>query len=803
MLSICSVALGGEDYYLASAASGLDHAEGLVEAAGVWLGTGADRLGLQGAAEPSAVRLLLAGVHPSGGERLLDHADRRRIAAYDCTFSVPKSVSVLQAFSPDESVREEIRLGHEAAVAASLRYLETQAAAVRLGGVDGRRVVRAEIVGVGFLHRLSRTGDPHLHTHVLVANLVPEAYQGAARHLDATGLYLECRTAGALYETHLRYELTSRIGVEWQPLQGRCWSDLRGLDQGVIRDFSQRSTQISAGMAAEGWQGAAAWRAMAELTRPPKDVASSYEETIERARRRLWQAGVSETRLRDMCFRLSPPSPSPGTVEGWVEETLRQLPARTVDGTFTRRDVIRARCATAQEGRTVPGVEADAGALLADPRVLGRGERTSRLRGGPSGSIPLPQADSQYTTSEIVADEKRVIRLLASMETTRAGSVAVLSYESGGRFEALDSLSTAASVWRRDGCSLLAVAPGRWSAAGIESACGIESVVVPGLRRGGQPTGRVPEPDGALAGVPLDRRSVVVLAEAQSYGPDVLNEVVSACWRARASLVLLTPSRWIEQREILLAASGLGRGRLPAAAAFGACEAAERLPQRYDFAAVEVTVVSSLNQVSQEAVRCVVEHSGRTGGDRNGRAIVVAGDEAVVAALRAAPDLTTSDVVHARDLKAIMAARTSEPLHLVVIGGSSVLRQAAPSRSGLARSHVLVAPGCHAGSPEALGRAAEAARPRYLTSELGRPPVTCEERRAWRVVAAGIEGYRRRWQVVDGRRAFGDEAPSRGRSDGRLAELAVLRREAARVLDRGRARRTHNREGPGGLGLGS
>jgi len=802
VLSICSVALGGEDYYLATAASGRDHADGLVEAAGVWLGEGADRLGLRGTAEPPAVKFLFSGVDPLRGERLFDRADRRRIAAFDCTFSVPKSVSVLQAFSPDETVREQIRLGHEAAVVASLRYLEAQAAAVRLGGVDGRRVRRAEIVGVGFLHRLSRSGDPHLHTHVLVANLVPQASEGAARPLDATGLYLECRTAGALYETHLRYELTARLGVEWHPLQGRCWSDLKGLDRAVVRDFSQRSTQIAAAMASEGWQGAAARRAMAELTRPRKDTASSYEETIERARRRLWQAGVTETRLRDMCFRLSPPSLSPRTAEGWVDETLRQLPARTVDGTFTRRDVIRARCATAQDGRTVAGVEADAGALLADPRVLGRGERSSRLRGGPSGSIPLPQAEARYTSSEIAAAEQGVIRLVSSMETARAGSVTVLSYEPGGRFEALDSLSLAAAVWRREGCNVLAVAPGRWSAAGIESACGIESVVVPGLRRDGQTPGGATASDGALAGVPVGRRSVVVVAEAQTYGPEALNGVVSACWRSKASLVLLTPSRFLEQRELLLAASALGRGRLPAEAAPTARETAQRPPQRYDFASVEVRIVSSLSQVSREAVRCQVEHSGGAAADGSGRTIVVAGDEAVVASLRAAPDVAAS-VVHARDLRQTMTARTSERLHLIVIGQSSVLRQAAPSGSGVARSHILVAAGFEAASPEALGRAAEAACPRYLTTELGRPALTPAERQAWRVAAARIESYRRRWQVDDGRRAFGVGVPSRERSDGRLAELAVLRREAASVLERGRARQPHRREGPGGLRLGS
>src|ERR1039458_4768144 len=135
MIGVCKVGIGRGEYYLATTASARDHPHGLIEADGRWFGAGAAQFGLTGTASPYDVRYLLAGVVPETGEWLLAPHDRRRVAAYDCTFSAPKSVSILHALSRPE-VTSEIRLAHEAAVAAALGYLETQAIAVRVPSLD-------------------------------------------------------------------------------------------------------------------------------------------------------------------------------------------------------------------------------------------------------------------------------------------------------------------------------------------------------------------------------------------------------------------------------------------------------------------------------------------------------------------------------------------------------------------------------------------------------------------------------------------------------------------------------------------
>ncbi len=884
MLSICRVGLGREEYYLATAASGRDHREGLIEPSAVWMGHGAEHLGLSGPAGARAIRLVLRGVHPATGDLLLEEPGRRRNAAYDCTFSVPKSVSLLHAFSPEVEVREQVRLGHEAAVRASLGYLEQEAVGVRLQGVDGPRLSREpDLVGVGFLHRLSRSGDPHLHTHVIVANLVPDRLAPGGHPLDATGLFMQCRTAGALYETHLRYELTRRLGVEWQPLEGRCWTDLKGLDSAVVRAFSQRAAQIEAGLAAEGWQGAAARRTMAEITRPPKDVTRSYEDAVEAARARLWRAGVTDTRLRDVCYRVPPGArdalTTPSPEDGWRIDALRQLPLRSIDGTFTERDAIRARCATARHGLPVAGVLRDASALLSDASVLERGEHRIHLRGGTTGSIPVGRSEQLFTTREMEAIEERVRVLVGSMMAARPGSVRALAYEPGGRFDALDSLSRVVAAWRAEGRAVLGIAPGRWAAAGIESCAGIDAVVVPGVSRGvfgvsgvsgvsggvslgasglpggvslGAPAasggvregrGRLDWGEPTVAGSVVVPGSVVVVAEAQCFGHEALRGILQACSQAGADVVLVAPSRVIAQRRALGEVTALEKSSIDASGRIGtgagagagagagssghhrAVESALEEPAPFAqlrFASVDVTLVASLGDGAAEAARRVTGgRSGVPGNPRSDgkRTLVVAGDEAVVAAIRAVPGVRPDDVTHARDLKAVLGGHDDGAVHLVVIGGGSVLRQGMTAPPDLERSHVIVAPGIDRWSADGLGRAAEAARPSYLVRTLGGPASTVEGREAWRAAAGAVETFRARWQITSARSAFGEGELSRSggtagvdrttgadRTTGvdRTTELLSVEKLVSRTRSLGRERggRRPERERESGPGLG-
>ena len=91
MLSVAKLARGREAYYLETVAPGREGRGVLAEPEGRWLGRAASTLGLVGAVDGAQLTALLAGVDPNTGEILSAYHHRVRVAAYDCTYSTPKS----------------------------------------------------------------------------------------------------------------------------------------------------------------------------------------------------------------------------------------------------------------------------------------------------------------------------------------------------------------------------------------------------------------------------------------------------------------------------------------------------------------------------------------------------------------------------------------------------------------------------------------------------------------------------------------------------------------------------------------
>jgi hypothetical protein len=93
-----------------------------------------------------------------------------RVQAFDHCFSSPKSVSLLAAGGSPQ-VRRLLADGRAEALTVAVGYLERHGIGVRRehNGVD-RYLATGGLVAVAFEHRMSRAGDPNLHTHVLVQN---------------------------------------------------------------------------------------------------------------------------------------------------------------------------------------------------------------------------------------------------------------------------------------------------------------------------------------------------------------------------------------------------------------------------------------------------------------------------------------------------------------------------------------------------------------------------------------------------------------------------------------------------------
>src|SRR3954466_14707934 len=93
----------------------------------------------------------------------------------------------------------------------AIGYLEREACVVRRGRGGPIREHGEGFVAAAFRHRTSRAQDPHLHTHVIVANLARSA-DGKWRALDGEAILRTYRlVAGYLYEANLRHELSASL----------------------------------------------------------------------------------------------------------------------------------------------------------------------------------------------------------------------------------------------------------------------------------------------------------------------------------------------------------------------------------------------------------------------------------------------------------------------------------------------------------------------------------------------------------------------------------------------------------------
>ncbi len=229
MLRIAKLGAGGEGYYLKSVGP---------EPPGTWLGKGPAGAGLAGEVGGAELESLLAGRDPHSGEVLGSARNRVKITGFDLTFAAPKSVSILHALS-DPSVSEAVAESHRAAVSAAVDYVEDRALGVRRQQGSERIVQPVEgAFGAAFVHRTSRALDPHLHSHVVVANL-GRGTDDRFSALDGRGIYAHAGAVGAVYHAQLRHEMVERLGVAGAARQGtgRSGRDRHGSPAGILESF--------------------------------------------------------------------------------------------------------------------------------------------------------------------------------------------------------------------------------------------------------------------------------------------------------------------------------------------------------------------------------------------------------------------------------------------------------------------------------------------------------------------------------------------------------------------------------------
>ena len=411
MLSIGKIALGQHRYYEQQVAQGRDdYYSGRGEAPGEWVGAGAAALGLSDRTGARQFSALIAGHDPRDpGERLRSSDRDPKVAALDLTFSAPKSISVLAAVGPD-NLAAELIWAHEQAMRAALTYLEDTAVRVRRGH-DGERVERGEgLIAVAYRHRMSRALDPQLHTHVVAANLT-RGPDGRYTALHGAPLYRAAKTAGYLYQSHLRAIVSERLGLAWGEVHKGA-AELEGVPNEVLAEFSKRRLQ----MLREAQEGGipltskAAGESAAIATRDRKRYGVETHTWREEVRARAGELGLTRSAVAVLIERGRRRTRAGVATLDRIDE--RSLGDRLAGpqglteraNTFDERAVLQQFAAHARSGLPVDEVRAHADRFAKRPDVI----RTHR---------------GEMTTSELVECERRLIAAALGRAREGAGIV--------------------------------------------------------------------------------------------------------------------------------------------------------------------------------------------------------------------------------------------------------------------------------------------------------------------------------------------------------------------------------------------
>ena len=415
MLSVAKLTPGQEGYYERSVAAGIDdYYAGRGESPGIWTGRGAAALGLKGVVDDGQFGTLIRGDNPQSGERLrrrhpkartitvekidpasgerrLEEKTLRPVAGFDLVFSVPKSVSLLHALGGEET-RRAVNEAHVAAWQAALSYLEDEACVVRRGTGGIHREHGEGFVAAAYQHRTSRAQDPHLHTHVIVANMARRSTDGKWRALDGEAILKTYRlAAGYLYQAHLRAELSRSLGVEWEtPHKGLA--DLKGVPRTAIDEFSTRRAQVVEHMDERGTSGFWAAQVAALDTRDRKEHAD-LALLREDWRARAAEHGFGHAEIDAALHRARRPEPSSQELLQIAHRLLgpEGLTERTT--AFSDADLVMA------------WAEAHAGGASAE-RVRRLASRFVGMQGVERvGEAAQPGRPARYSTAELVATE--------------------------------------------------------------------------------------------------------------------------------------------------------------------------------------------------------------------------------------------------------------------------------------------------------------------------------------------------------------------------------------------------------------
>jgi conjugative relaxase-like TrwC/TraI family protein len=563
VLSVAKLTPGQERYYERSVAAGIDdYYAGRGESPGIWTGRGAAALGLEGVVEDGQLGILIHGDDPRTGEQLrrrhpkarritvekIDPAsgDRRReektlrpVAGFDLVFSVPKSVSLLHALG-DEPTRRAVNEAHISSWQAALSYLEDEACVVRRGTGGVFREHGEGFQAAAYQHRTSRAQDPHLHTHVIVANMARRPSDDKWRALDGEAILKTYRlAAGYVYQANLRGELSSSLGIEWEaPHKGLA--DIKGVPRDVIDAFSRRRAQVVEHM--DDYDTTGFWAA--ELA--ARDTRARKEHLVLIRLREEWRAraaehGLGSAELAALAYRAVHQEPSSRELLRIAHDLLGPSGLTERSTAFSDPDLVMAWSEAHAQGASAE-------------RVRRLAQRFVGMQGvEPVGEAARPGRPARYSTRELLESERAALALVERGIASDAPSVSAEAIEATVREtptltpEQTAMLRAVASSPDRVVCVVGLAGSGKTTATrAVACAFGEAGVPVLGAAPSGIASEKLQDETGIpsttlhrLLQHPLPERCLVVVDEAGMAETRVLAPLLERIEQAQAKIVLI------------------------------------------------------------------------------------------------------------------------------------------------------------------------------------------------------------------------------------------------------------------------
>jgi conjugative relaxase-like TrwC/TraI family protein len=387
MLSISALSGDQGDYYLKLARDDYYLKGG--EPRGLYLGQGAEALGLSGHVKERGFKFLLGGFSPNGKELIQNAGKPNHQAGWDLTFSSDKSISVLWCHATP-GVRKAIQEAQLEAVKEAISYLQESAAFTRRGKA-GREIEKAKLIVAAFEHGTSRAQDPQLHTHCLILN-VSVREDGTTGTILSKPLYLHKMAAGAVYRAELASQLEKKLGLALERDPRNFAFKVKGVPENLISEFSKRRKQVEKALAEHGATSAKAAAKLALATRPAKGVLSRSELLS------VWQEvgrlhGFTAEVVNQLLMKQGPRLDLAERLNACIQAAIQKITGRAKH--FLERDLVREASVEAQAMGISASLLRDAlkQKLLSSSEFLCLGRVNGEIR---------------YTTRAIPAVEKKL-----------------------------------------------------------------------------------------------------------------------------------------------------------------------------------------------------------------------------------------------------------------------------------------------------------------------------------------------------------------------------------------------------------